>query len=169
MSRQVPFVKMAGTGNDFLVIDARRTGKAGLRLPWKRVAQRVCDRRDGIGADGLLVLERARGSDARMRIFNADGSEAEMCGNGARCVASFLRQSAANGRSSAGPVTVETRAGRLSARVIGHRVAIRMTDPTDLRLDLSVPVHGRRTLPVGTLLSILKDANISVEQFNELV
>ncbi|MBI3323040.1 MAG: diaminopimelate epimerase, partial [Candidatus Omnitrophica bacterium] len=75
----VPFTKMAGTGNDFLIVDAVHHKLSAFKAAWPRVARAMCDRRYGVGADGLLVLERSRVADVRMRIFNPDGSEAEMC------------------------------------------------------------------------------------------
>jgi diaminopimelate epimerase len=71
------FTKMVGAGNDFIVINA---GPKGLN----DLAKRLCNRKTGIGADGILVLEKSKIADFKMRIFNADGSEAEMCGNGLR-------------------------------------------------------------------------------------
>ena len=135
MSVLVPFTKMAGAGNDFLITDAVHHRTLGsLKAAWPRVARAMCDRRYGVGADGLLVLERSRVADVRMRIFNPDGSEAEMCGNGARCVASYVKRR--------GTATLETRAGVVTAAVQGDRVAMQMPDPRDLRLDLSLHVNG---------------------------
>src|SRR6185295_19403020 len=108
MSGQVPFTKMVGTGNDFILVDARRPASA-RKTGWPAAARAWCDRHNGIGADGILLLEPARGADARMRIFNADGSEAEMCGNGARCVALYL-SAGRNGNGHA-PIRLETGAG----------------------------------------------------------
>src|ERR1700743_2741648 len=84
----LPFVKMSGAGNDFVVIDNRALNRS---LPTAQIA-RLCDRHFGIGADGLLAVEPAEQPDAdfRMRYYNADGGEAEMCGNGARCFARFV-------------------------------------------------------------------------------
>src|SRR5437588_12253827 len=80
------FTKMNGAGNDFILID-NRMGHVHLDRP--QIA-RLCDRHRGIGADGILLLEKASNhADFRMRYFNADGGEAEMCGNGARCIARF--------------------------------------------------------------------------------
>ena len=101
----MPFTKMVGAGNDFVVVDARRYRLPNVR--WSSASRVLCDRHRGIGADGVLVLEPSRVAETRMRIFNPDGSEAEMCGNGARCVAQFLRQ---NGRHSSS-VRIETAAG----------------------------------------------------------
>lgn len=139
----LPFTKMVGTGNDFVLVDVRRR-PAGPALRWAAASRAWCDRHRGIGADGLLVLEPSRAAEARMRIFNPDGSEAEMCGNGARCVARYLSGRPATRRRTNGAVTIETRAGLLSARVRGDRVAMRMTDPTQLQPELSLALDGRR-------------------------
>src|SRR5215471_19195536 len=83
----IPFLKMQGAANDFVVIDHRRPilpeeeERRGALLRW------MCDRRRGVGADGVLLLERANGADFAMRYFNADGFPADFCGNGARCLA----------------------------------------------------------------------------------
>ena len=141
MSRPLAFTKMTGAGNDFLIVDATQR-RVQLKTPWARVSRALCDRHLGVGADGLLVLEPSRGADVRMRIFNPDGSEAAMCGNGARCVARYV----ADGRAHANgyPVSIKTGAGVLSARVQGDRVAMRMPDPTEIRLGLRLRVGGRR-------------------------
>lgn len=80
------FTKMHGLGNDFIVIDGRN-----LRgVDYSKAAAFLCNRNFGIGADGILVVEDSKVGDSRMRIFNSDGSEAEMCGNGIRCFAKYL-------------------------------------------------------------------------------
>jgi diaminopimelate epimerase len=84
MKKPIPFTKMVGAGNDFLVIEANKA------LDYKKLALKACHRSDGVGADGILVLDKSKTSDYRMRIINADGSEAEMCGNGARCIATYI-------------------------------------------------------------------------------
>ena len=76
---------MVASGNDFVVMDNTESKAQGLR----ELAKDICDRRYGVGADGLLVIENSKAADFRMRIFSLDGSEAEMCGNGARCAALF--------------------------------------------------------------------------------
>ncbi len=133
----IPFTKMVGTGNDFVVVDAVRHPQPFLASQWRAISQAVCDRHTGIGADGLLVLERSRAADVKMRVFNPDGSEAQMCGNGARCVARYLTGQG-SGRKGRSPITIETKAGIVQARAQGNRVAIRMTDPTSLRLGLTL-------------------------------
>ncbi len=141
MTSTIAFTKMTGAGNEFLVVDARRRVRPRA---WPVIARALCDRRRGIGADGLLVLEPARGADARMRVFNADGSEAEMCGNGARCVALYLRSRGTWNVKRETSVTIDTKAGILSAVVREERVALAMTDPTALHLGGSLEVEGWR-------------------------
>ena len=145
MKKDIPFTKMVAAGNDFLVVDTRRLRRQRAH-PWKAVSRALCDRHQGIGADGLLVLESSASADVKMRVFNPDGSEAHMCGNGARCVALYLVQRRQGKRP--GGIVLETKAGRVTAGVQGGRVAIRLMDPTDLRLDLSLDVE-RRHLRMG--------------------
>jgi diaminopimelate epimerase len=113
---RVPFAKMEGAGNDFVVLDARSTD---LQLSAAACA-RLADRRFGVGCDQVLVIEapHARGHTAHYRIFNADGSEAEQCGNGVRCVARWLADHGVSSRtmvlgSLGGPVEVELQADGL--------------------------------------------------------
>jgi diaminopimelate epimerase len=122
------FVKMQGSGNDFVVI--RQKGV----LP----VEKICDRRFGVGADGVLRMGSSQKADVRMRIFNADGSEAEMCGNGARCLALYF-----SGVAQKKKFRIETNAGILDAVVDGTRVKLHMTDPTDLKLDVKVAVGNQ--------------------------
>ncbi len=129
------FTKMNGAGNDFVLLDNR---VGDLQLQRAQIA-RLCDRHRGIGADGVLVLERpTNGADFRMRYYNADGGEAEMCGNGARCFARYTSQ-------VAGPMerlSFETPAGVIAARLEGERVTLQMSEPKDLELDLRITVLG---------------------------
>ncbi|MFH1560045.1 MAG: diaminopimelate epimerase [Chloroflexota bacterium] len=78
------FTKMHGAGNDYVVIDAR-----GFNVDWPSLARAMCDRHMGVGADGILLVLPSDSADVRMRMFNPDGSEAEMCGNGIRCLAKY--------------------------------------------------------------------------------
>jgi diaminopimelate epimerase len=101
----IPFVKMHGAGNDYVYID----GFEGLPSHnWSDLARRISHRRFGVGADGLILILPSQVADARMQMFNADGSEAEMCGNGIRCVAKYLYDRRGLRRSE---LTIETRAG----------------------------------------------------------
>jgi len=131
------FTKMNGAGNDFVVVDNR----AGtLRLDGATIA-RLCDRHRGIGADGLLAVEKAEnGADFRMRYYNADGGEAEMCGNGARCFARF----ASRLTGALGDITFDTMAGVISARLLGERVQLQMSQPKDLAPGVELEIAGQR-------------------------
>ncbi len=123
MSAALPFLKMHGLGNDFVVID----GRARALALGGAAARAIADRHRGVGCDQILVIEPAKNStaDAFMRIHNADGSEAEACGNGARCIAAHLMWE--DGRDS---ITIETLGGMLTATSAGdHRVAVDMGAP----------------------------------------
>ena len=127
------FTKMNGAGNDFILFDNRTEG---IDLDRSQIAQ-MCDRHRGIGADGILLLENPTNqADFRMRYFNADGGEAEMCGNGARCFARFANKVV--GRKA--KISFETLAGVISAELKGDLVTLRMTEPTDLRLNVDLPM-----------------------------
>jgi len=91
MKTVIPFVKMVAAGNDFLIVDTLHPPLSSLNTRWRAISRSLCDRHRGIGADGLLVLGRSALADVKMRVFNPDGSEAKMCGNGARCVALYLQ------------------------------------------------------------------------------
>ena len=141
--RQIPFTKMVAAGNDFIIVDAR--SRRFPRLPWRDVSRGWCARARGIGADGLLVLEPSPVADVRMRVFNPDGSEAEMCGNGARCVALYLKETDSGMKQAEETIqAIETKAGVLSTSARGERVTMRMTDPTALQPDVELNVNGRR-------------------------
>jgi len=127
------FTKMNGAGNDFVLIDNR---EGEVRLNGSQIAH-LCDRHRGIGADGVLLLEKpSNRADFRMRYFNADGGEAEMCGNGARCFARFANKIA----GAAGKISFETPAGVISAEFMDDLVTLQMTEPTDLRLNVPLRV-----------------------------
>ena len=140
------FCKMNGAGNDFVVIDNRALDRA---LEREAIA-RLCDRHRGVGADGLLAVEPARdpqAADFRMRYYNADGGEAEMCGNGARCFARFARRLLAEGALPPATLRFETEAGVIGAEFPDDRqVRIRMSDPSPVERDLELEADGRRLL-----------------------
>jgi diaminopimelate epimerase len=133
------FVKLHGTANDFIYVDARE----GFPGDPAELAPRLCDRRRGIGADGLILVRPASNGDAdcRMVIYNADGSRAEMCGNGIRGLAKFVHD---RGLVRATPLRVETDAGvkTVHAEVANGRVA-RVT------VDMGAPVWEGRAIPVA--------------------
>lgn len=134
----IHFWKMNGAGNDFVMIDNR-----DLRhnLSTEQIAA-LCDRHRGVGADGLLAVEPAEGgSDFRMRYYNADGGEAEMCGNGARCFARFANM--LNGWNLT-DIKFDTPAGVIGATYHGDNVRIAMSDPHSQRMGLSLDVAGHQ-------------------------
>lgn len=122
----LPFAKMSGAGNDFIIIDNRAGRVTVDDLPkWVR---KVCARRMGIGADGLLLIEDSADADFRWRFFNADGSVAEMCGNASRCVSRYAFLKGITGER----LCFETIAGVIRAEVMGETVKSKMTPPFDL-------------------------------------
>jgi diaminopimelate epimerase len=131
------FVKMHGTGNDFVLLRAQ-----GDEQDWSRLARAMCDRHYGIGADGLILVLPSSRADVRMRMFNPDGSEAEMCGNGLRCV---VKHAVDDGlaRPRDGRISVETAVGVLSAQVFGEKGAVER-----VRVSMGVPRFAPRDIPV---------------------
>jgi diaminopimelate epimerase len=131
------FVKMHGAGNDFVLVRAQ-----GDEQDWSRLAQAMCDRHFGIGADGLILVLPSSSADVRMRMFNPDGSEAEICGNGLRCVARYaVEEGLAWPRD--GRLSVETPTGVLSAQVFGKKGAVER-----VRASVGVPRFAPQEIPV---------------------
>jgi diaminopimelate epimerase len=129
------FVKMSGTGNDFIMIDNMNQG---LKTDLSKLALRLCHRRFGIGADGIILIEPAVDADFTMRIFNSDGSEAEMCGNGSRCAARFAADKGVGGEI----MKFRTLAGMIEAKLNESGAAIKLTEPAGMRKDIPVNVKG---------------------------
>ena len=129
------FTKMHGAGNDFIMIDDR-----ALTTPWEDYLRMstIAVRRTGIGCEGIILLQPSDRADFYMRFLNPDGSEAEMCGNGARCAAAFARSLGIVGRS----MTMDTRAGLVDAEILDDGVKIWMTDPGRRRYNLTVTIDG---------------------------
>ena len=136
------FAKMHGTGNDFVLIDGR-----GQERDWSGLAVGLCDRHYGVGADGILVVAPSQVADFRMRMFNPDGSEAEMCGNGIRCFTKYVIEEgiAPDGRSE---LRIETLAGihQVTARPAGgvvRAVRVGMGRPRFKPAEIPVAASGR--------------------------
>ena len=157
---QIPFTKVVGTGNDFVLVDARNKRTKLPKGRWPAISRAWCDRHIGIGADGILVLEQSKKADVTMRIFNADGSEAEMCGNGARCAVVYVNQQRRN--KNGGTVTLQTLAGVLSAKIRGNQVAMTMTEPVDLRPHFTLNVEGQ-SMQMGFVNTGVPHAVVPVE------
>jgi len=134
----LPFTKMAGGGNDFVVIDNR-----AVRIPdGSELARRVCIRALSVGADGLILIENTARATFRMRYFNSDGSLGEFCGNGTRCAARFALVNVIAGRS----MTIETDAGIVRAEVAENLVTITMPQPDGFRADVPLRMTDGRTV-----------------------
>lgn len=131
----ISFTKMNGAGNDFVVIDNR---DLQTHLTTEQIAK-LCDRHRGVGADGLLAVEPAeQGADYKFRYYNADGGEAEMCGNGARCFGAYTSQLSDTIKDT---VSFETIAGTLQADRVGDNIRIAMSDPFDLERCLPIDLE----------------------------
>lgn len=154
------FWKMNGAGNDFVVFDNRDNR---LSLTGEQIAT-LCQRQRGIGADGLLAVEPAQnGADYRMRYYNADGGEAEMCGNGARCFARFVNQLEGNTLTT---TTFETIAGVIEAEFLGDNVRIQLSEPFDLQLKNELTLEGEQHL-VHSVNTGVPHAVVFVDDLNE--
>jgi len=153
--KKINFWKLQGSGNDFVLVDARK-GKIG---DYKKMALNFCCRKFGIGADGLLVIESSKTSDFKMRIFNSDASEAEMCGNGARCAGLWCGKKYARFDTLAG--TIETKL------LIGGAVKTRFTDPLGIKLDIPVNVFGR-VIKVSSINTGVPHAVVFVDSLDEI-
>jgi diaminopimelate epimerase len=133
---EMNFTKMNGAGNDFVVVDNR---DGSLALSSESIAH-LCDRHRGVGADGVLAVEPPQtGADFRMRYYNADGGEADMCGNGARCFARFAAR-LLPGHPEV--LSFETPAGLIRARFSGDLVTINMSEPHGLREPADLEING---------------------------
>ena len=144
------FHKMQGAANDFVVIDGRElTG-----VDWSARAIRACDRRVGVGADGILVLEHSGSDDFRMRYHNADGSVGEMCGNGIRCMAKFAIDIGATEKRE---LAWETGAGRVTTEVLEYGEGRTM-----VRADMGPPRFAPADIPVDVTGDDVREAVFSV-------
>jgi len=136
-----PFLKCHGTGNDFVLVDARNPDAPEVTAD---LAVRLCDRHTGVGADGVLIVTRDTGGEYRMRLRNADGSLAEMCGNGIRCVARYLAEVLPGPEN---PLPIQTDAGLRPCRWGrdpdgAFRVSVAMGLPEVATADEAVEVGG---------------------------
>ncbi len=163
MSR-IYFTKMAAAGNDFIVIDNRRRI---LKQSLPQIAKRFCDRKRCIGADGILLLEKSKKADIRMRIFNPDGSQAEMCGNGVRCLAQF----AVEKKIVKATHRIETPAGIIEANVRGSQVKAHLTDPKDFKAPVDLLIGGHKEkvhfIDTGVPHAVIFDARLEGVRVDE--
>ena len=133
---KLKFTKMHGAGNDFIMIDDR-----DLTVPFEDypLMAAIASRRTGIGCEGIILVQPSDKADFRMRFLNPDGTEVELCGNGARCVARFARDLGIVNRS----MTMETMAGLVDAEIVADGVKIWMPDPTNRRYGITLTAGGR--------------------------
>lgn len=140
------FSKLQATGNDFILVDARR-----MEREWSRLARAMCDRHFGVGADGLILVQNSTAPDLKMRLFNADGSEAEVSGNGLRCFAKYAIEQGLTGKLSSREgqsncsLTIETLSGlrTIKAYMSGNRV-------NRAEVNMGLPRFPPEQIPVRT-------------------
>lgn len=132
------FSKYSGCGNDFILIDNRN----GIFDPHPNLIQTLCARRTGIGADGIILLENSLHSDFRMRIYNSDGYEAEMCGNGIRCLMKFIQECGIHKNNC----TIETFLRPLEVSLEKDLVSVQMGAPFDYRWNVHLAIDGNSYL-----------------------
>lgn len=153
----IPFYKMSGAGNDFIIIDNRNQIVADKDL--SGFIASICRRKMSAGADGLILIEASDKFDFRWRFFNSDGSKAEMCGNGARCAARFAHVTGIAGTT----LSFETEAGVISAQINEDRVKVKMPDPSDLKLAYPLKLSNR-SLEISSINTGVPHTVVMVEQ-----
>ena len=140
----IKFTKMQATGNDFVVIEAKRN------RDWPTLAKAMCERRFGVGADGIILVMPSKKADIRMRMFNPDGSDAEACGNGTRCL---VRYAVDRGLVDGREITIETLGGLRKARTIGKLIQV----------DMGEPIFKAGLIPVKTNRDMVIDHPLNVD------
>lgn len=133
--KSISFTKMTGAGNDFIVIEAKKG------LNYKKLAVKMCERTNGIGADGLLILDKSKKADYKMRIINADNSEAEMCGNGARCIAAYIARHKTHKKKL---FSIETMAGIIIGEAKGELANVRLSNPKNYKPEIPLTINNQK-------------------------
>lgn len=157
------FTKMHGAGNDFIMIDDR-----DLTVPFEdyQLMAAIATRRTGIGCEGIILVQPSTKADFRMRFLNPDGTEVELCGNGARCVAQFAHDLGIVNRS----MTMETMAGLVDAEIVGDGIKLWMPDPTNRRYGIKLSVGDREytghALSIGCPHFVVPLDNAELESFD---
>ncbi len=131
------FIKMQGIGNDTILFDCLH--HASFQNP-NHLSRKLCNRHTGIGADQLVLLLKSTKCDLQMRVYNADGSEAEMCGNGIRCLARYIKEA---GISSRKELTIQTLAGPRKIKHLGKLIDVNMGEPIMKGKDIPANLSGR--------------------------
>ena len=153
------FTKMHGIGNDYVYVNGFAEA---LPSDLPTLTRAVSDRHFGVGSDGLILILPSKVADARMRMFNADGSEAEMCGNGIRCVAKYVHD---HGIATKSPITIETGRGILAVEIeaeAGKAARVRVNMGTPILAPAEVPT----TLPAGSSIGAAVDVPIELPAVN---
>ncbi|CCK79054.1 diaminopimelate epimerase [Desulfobacula toluolica] len=146
---EIEFIKMQGLGNDFILLDNR---KGDIRHPYPDLSKKLCSRHFGIGADGMILILKSVAQDIKFRIYNSDGSQAQMCGNGMRCFAKILYENKILPQKK---MRVDTKAGTVIPEVITDEAG----RVSSVRVDMGEPVLFCRDIP-------FKSPNeIAVEEF----
>ncbi|MCA1933546.1 MAG: diaminopimelate epimerase [Calditerrivibrio sp.] len=139
--KDLPFWKMSGSGNDFIIIDNRQL--TFTKKDVRKFVSKVCKRSLSVGADGVIFIEPSDKADFKWDFYNSDGSTAEMCGNGSRCAARYAFLNGISGDK----VTFESIAGIISAEITDdRRVKVKLTKPYDFRKDISIDTIDRNFL-----------------------
>ena len=134
--KTIPFTKMVASGNDFIVLDNRKAISRDIVA----FSREICANHTGIGADGVLLFENSRKADFKMRIINSDGSEAEACGNGFRCIALYAKQK----MGYPARFKFESLSGLIEAQIKDSRVCVQLVKPSQLKKNAGIQVMGHR-------------------------
>ena len=134
---KINFWKMHGASNDFILMDDRKETCPTGDVKW---LEAIASRKTGIGCEGIILIQKSKIADFRMRFFNPDGREADMCGNGARCVAMLAYDIGA----AKSKMKIQTAAGILSAEILKGLVKIWMTEPKDWRLNAKLAINKKK-------------------------
>ena len=146
----IKFTKMHGLGNDYVYIDVT---KENLENP-SELSKYISDRHFGVGSDGLILICPSDKADFRMRMFNSDGSEAEMCGNGIRCVGKFVYDKKLTDKTL---VTIETKAG-----IKTLKLNVKDKEVDTVRVDMGIPILESEKIPVITVEKIVQNLKLNV-------
>jgi diaminopimelate epimerase len=169
MPKTISFYKISAAGNDFVMIDNRRKILPNDLSP---LAKRLCNRKLSIGADGLIVIEKSKKADFKMRYFNSDGSYASMCGNGGRSIACFANMLGIASKN----MSFETDAGIVNAQILKDSIRLELYEPKDVRLDFPLKV-GQREFDVSfintgvphTVVVVSDIEKIDVESLGQMI
>lgn len=150
--KPIEFIKMHGLGNDFILLDG--IAKKLPRLNYRHITKAICERTIGIGADGLILILPSKRTDFRMRIYNSDGGEAEMCGNGFRCLIRYVFE---KGYTRKKKIDVHTLAGRITGEIISERA-----NKFTVRVAMGKPEFRANKIPMKTAKKEIIDGTIAV-------